>query len=537
MTTRLGSVALITLLAITAGASPASAQGQARVLVMPFTVQVDGGTPAAVLAARWLGEAASTLLSDELAARGYGALAREDRVAVFDRLRLPMSAELTRATLIRVAELIGASEVIFGDIHVGVELTVRARTISLATGRLLNDVNDRGGKPDLFALFARMATVLGRQIGRAPAVASPLPAAMPLNAFENYINGLTAPTPAVQQRLLEGAMTQAPRDGRVLTALWSVYTDEGLHDKALAVASAVPVESPLRRRARFDVALSLIELKRLDGAVKELAALHAAAPAAALSNALGIAELRRLPATGAAERAATYFERAASEAKGDPDYLFNLGYARALGGDTAAALVWLRETVRHSAADGDAHLVMSAVLAATGHGPEAQRELELARMLGTQLESIPASVVKVPAALERIRNRLDDVSIGVPQPSRRDSQDTAGFHLQRARALLAEGRDRDATSELQRAIYLAPYEDEAHLLLGRIYERTGRMADAVDEYKVAVWCRESSAAQLALGRALAQLGDRDAARRALERALVLAPDLAEAREWLKKIGG
>jgi tetratricopeptide (TPR) repeat protein len=236
---------------------------------------------------------------------------------------------------------------------------------------------------------------------------------MPLNAFESYINGLTAPTPAAQQRLLESAMTQAPRDGRVLTALWSVYSDEGLHDKALAVASAVPMESPLRRRARFDVALSLIELKRLDGAQKELTTLYAAGPSPALSNALGIVELGRLPAAGSAERAATYFERAAGEARGDPDYLFNLGYAKALAGDTAAALVWLREAVRHSAADGDAHLVMSAVLAATGHGPEAQRELELARSLGTQLETIPASVVKVPPSLERTRNRLDDVSIGV----------------------------------------------------------------------------------------------------------------------------
>ena len=504
---------------------------------MPFAVQVDGGTPAAVLGARWLGEAASTLLSEELAARGYGALERDDRVAVFDRLRLPMSAELTRATLIRVAELIGASEVVFGDIRVGTDLTVRARTISLKSGRLFNDVNDHGAEADLFPLFARMAGAVGRQIGPAPAApAAPQPP-MPLNAFESYINGLTAPTPAAQQRLLESAMTQAPRDGRVLTALWSVYSDEGLHDKALAVASAVPMESPLRRRARFDVALSLIELKRLDGAQKELTTLYAAGPSPALSNALGIVELGRLPAAGSAERAATYFERAAGEARGDPDYLFNLGYAKALAGDTAAALVWLREAVRHSAADGDAHLVMSAVLAATGHGPEAQRELELARSLGTQLETIPASVVKVPPSLERTRNRLDDVSIGVSQPSRRDSQETAGFHLQRAKSLMQEGRDRDATEELQRAIYLSPYEDEAHLLLGRIYERTGRIADAVDEYKVAVWCRESAASQLALGRALAQSGDRDAARRALERALVLAPDSAEAREWLKKIGG
>src|SRR5512134_1123356 len=72
----------------------------ARVLVMPFAVETDATEPNAVLAARWLGEAASTLLADELSAQGFGALPREDRVEVFDRLNLPMSPELTRATMI-----------------------------------------------------------------------------------------------------------------------------------------------------------------------------------------------------------------------------------------------------------------------------------------------------------------------------------------------------------------------------------------------------------------------------------------------------
>jgi len=245
-------------------------QAPSRVLVMPFAVQADGASPSAVLNARWLGEAASTLLSDELAARGYNALGREDRVAVFDQLRLPMSAELTRATLIRVAELIGATHVVFGEIQVGTELAVRARMIVLGTGRLLNDVTDRGVLSDLFAVYGRVAAAIGQQAGPPPGKPSAPPPVMSLAAFENYIKGLTAPTPAGQQRWLESAMMQAPRDGRVLTALWSVYTDQGLHDKALAVASAVPADSPLSRRARFDVALSLIELKRLDGAVKEL---------------------------------------------------------------------------------------------------------------------------------------------------------------------------------------------------------------------------------------------------------------------------
>ena len=88
-------------------------------------------------------------------------------------------------------------------------------------------------------------------------------------------------------------MTRAPHDGRILTALWSVYTEQGAHDKALAAASAVAADSPFARRARFDVGLSLIELKRFDGAFKELTALHTQRRSAAISNALGVAQLRR----------------------------------------------------------------------------------------------------------------------------------------------------------------------------------------------------------------------------------------------------
>jgi len=511
----------------------------ARVVVMPFGVRTDASGPDAGLAARWLGEAASMLLADELTARGYRALPREDRVAVFDRLQLPMSSDLTRATMIRVATLIGASEVVFGDVHFGTELTVRARTIRLDTGELMTDVTERAALSDMFPLFGRVAVQVGRRTGRpAGPVTTPV-VPMPLPAFENYIKGLMAATPANQQRLLESAMTQAPRDGRVLTALWSVYADQGLHDKALAAASAVPVDSAQYRLARFHVSLSLIELKRLDGAIKELSGLHAQQRSAAVSNALGVAELRRSTPTAAAT-AARMFERAAAEAAAETDFLFNLGYAKALAGDAAGALIWLRETVRHHAADGDAHLVMSVLLAASGRAAEAHRELDLARLLGTSLETVPTTLTRIPPALERVPTRLDESVLRAPAllaPAQRDQRETALFHLARGRTLAGEERDREAIAELQRAVYLAPYEDEPHLLLGRLYQKFGRVAEAIDELKVALWSRETAAARLALGEAYFAAGELVAARREFERALVLSPNSADARAWLKKIGG
>jgi len=418
---------------------------------------------------------------------------------------------------------------------------VRIRVIHLEPGRELPEISDEAPLSDIFVLLDRLAARLATSLGRPSAPASTPPAPLPLDAFESYVKGLVAATPQSQQRFLESAITKAPNDPRVLTALWGVYTTLGLHERALATANAVRADSPLARKARFAVALSLIELKRLDGAFKELSALYSAQPSAAISNALGVVQLRRSPPPGSTP-ATTYFQRAAQEARGNTDYLFNLGYAFAVAQNAASALQWLRETVRFDAADGDAHLVMSSVLASTGRNVEAQRELELARLLGTRLETLDAAPsAKIPAGLERLPDdldlrtapRADDVLAAAQQ----DQRDTAAFHLSRARELVAGGRDRDATGELRRAVYLAPYEDEPHLLLGAILVRAGRMSDAIDEFTVAIWCRDSAAARIALGNALLDTGDRDGARKQADRAIALAPTSPEARELIKRIGG
>lgn len=197
--------------------------------------------------------------------------------------------------------------------------------------------------------------------------------------------------------------------------------------------------------------------------------------------------------------------------------------------------------MRFNAADGDAHLMMSAVLSANGRAAEAQRELDLARSLGTTIES-PATTAqsRVPAGLERMVQDLDgkpSPRLTSATPAQRDQQETAAFHLARARAFIEQRKDREAIDALRRAIYLQPYADEPHLLLGQVYRRSGQTADAIDEFKVALWSRETVAAHVALGAALLDAGEKDAARREAERAIVLAPNSAEARDLLKRTGG
>src|SRR5205814_9814607 len=110
-----------------------------RILVMPFeNIRRD----AAIV---WLGEASSVLLADDLNALGAAAITREERRQAFERLQVPPSAMLTDATVIRIGELVRASDVVTGTLQIeDGALVVHARAITLDTGRVSHDIVERG---------------------------------------------------------------------------------------------------------------------------------------------------------------------------------------------------------------------------------------------------------------------------------------------------------------------------------------------------------------------------------------------------------
>jgi Flp pilus assembly protein TadD len=144
----------------------------------------------------------------------------------------------------------------------------------------------------------------------------------------------------------------------------------------------------------------------------------------------------------------------------------------------------------------------------------------------------------VAPGLERVRRQLEprsSIEAAIAMPAQRDQQDLARFHLDNGRRLVDQRRDREAVAELRRAVYLSPYNAEAHLLLGRVYLRNGRIQDAIDALKISIWSQDSAPSRVALGEAYLQAGDRAACREQAERALALAPDSAEARALLARV--
>jgi tetratricopeptide (TPR) repeat protein len=486
----------------------------------------------------WLSEASAVLLADDLGAMGANAITREERREAFDRLQVPPAVALTDATVIRIGELVGASRIVVGTLELrGDELIVQARNIALDAARMDQASTERGPVQDLYDTFDRIARSLLPASRSVSEVDLERP---PVAAFENYIKGLVAETPATAIGYLSAALQAHPAFVRPRLALWEVYTDQGEHERALAAVRLVPQSAPLGRRARFLAGLSYLNLERYDDAFSTFTALAETEASANVLNNLGVVHLRRNPSR--AGDSAYYFRRAAEADIAQPDYFFNLGYASWLGGDPQAAIYWLREAVRRNPADGDAHFVLAVAMSTMGNTAEAARERELALRLSSTYadwEKLPGGD-QVPRGLERVMSDVElpgarRVEEALAAAGQREQRELAGFYLERARRRYAEELDRDALAELHRALFLDPYQAAAHLLMARIHYRGGRLSEAIDALKISLWSAEAAEAHALLAEVYLESKDLASARAEAHRALALDPKSVQAQQVLDQL--
>jgi len=522
-----GAVAIVAL--ALAVPSPASAQAAGpRPLVMPF--QASSSEPRG----DWLGELASVAITRELRAAGVSAIRREDRLQAMERLRVPDVPLLSHATVIRLASVVGATVVAVGRVEAtAAELVLRARTIRVDTGFMAEEIVERGARRDLFAIAARV----GRRI--VPEMASPNAAAVaarpPVAAFELFVRSLTAANPATRISLLTEAIAQGPALDDARFALWDAYTEQGEHQRARTAVHAVSALADTRRAA-FLEAVSELHLGRFQEAWTGFSTLHKDHADAALANNMGVVQLRH---PGSGPKATELFRGAAALDANDADLFFNLGYAHWIAREYPQAVAALRDAVRRSPADEDAHYVLGAALQAAGAVDEGAREKDLARRLSSVYSGLDARRTgnSVPRGLERLKTAVDATSLArvesaISAAGQREQRELVSISLNSGRRLYQAERDAEALAELRRAVFLSPYESEAHLLIGRILLRGGRVREAIDTLKISVWSRDTPAARLALAEAYVAAHEYAAARTEVQAVLTAEPGNAAAAALL-----
>lgn len=486
----------------------------------------------------WVGESFAAALSDLLDKPGLVGIRPDERNVAYKQEGLPPSAILTRATMIKIAERAGANLVVMGTYRIAGEgrdstIAITARVIDIREGRLVGKEYNRGGPlVDLQKLQGDLAYEILYQHNQA------LPYSRdqividatkaPIGAFENFIKGTLTRDRDARVGFLERAIKEFTEKtkGQYIPAVFELgrlHLEAAEYKEAAEELALVINTDPRYDEARFYVGVAQDALGQTEKALETNQSLAGRLPLFEVYNNIGVLMLKLKRFADAI----THLKPAVDAAPRDTDTLFNLGYAYFLSKDNANAAATLKNQTRQRPSDGEAFYILSKALAASGDQPGATQALDQAKKL---LPAFAQWETKGIPALARIKTTFSKINyyrFKREQDERLNSQ-TAATTLapqveqlfETARNAFLAGRDEDALASLGKLLQSAPQNYDAHLLMGRIYERRGDFERAVNALKAAVfWNPRLGPAIVLLGRIAVLKNDCPAAQASAAKAL------------------
>ena len=506
------------LLALLVGASPLAAD---TVLVVPFE------NTAQVADLDWVGESFAEALTGRLAAAGQDLATRDERLAALERLGLPATPPLTEGSLLRLGEEVGADWVVLGRFEVrDGHLRAWARLLDVGSPALSPWMGDSGSFARLIDVQEELAWKVLRQLQPEVRLSREnfrerFPR-LDVSAFESYVRGLVAMSREQQRRYFLQAVRLDPGYTPAAFRLAQLYYEEEDYAIAATWFAKIPPDDPLGSEARFYLALCYFFEDEYDRAGETLTPLAEHSPAQTLWNNLGVFASRR----GQLEAAADFFGRALQSDPSNADAYFNLGLHHLRQGDWVAASGALNQCLVLNPGDSEARLLYAHALERLGQVEEAERQ----RQQAGNGEAAPA--------LDLEESGLDFDRLDLHCRARAGQQSSpisaararhVAVHIERGRDLLGRGEIDAAQQEFAEAVLLDPASHRGHLFLAEIYQRQGRLDDAVGELKASLWSQETIEARLRLAELYLAQQDPQKAREQVQAALALEPDNAEAR--------
>ncbi|MBM3745168.1 MAG: tetratricopeptide repeat protein [Acidobacteria bacterium] len=352
------------------------------VLVLPFA----NLTAASDL--DWIGVSVSQEIIEALTAQGIRVLDADEREEAYRRLSLRPYARLTRASVIKMAEAVDASQVLYGEFELipGENPEVSRGTLRMSA-RLL-DVHQMQRGPEISEAGAaeELARVQTRLAWRAlhsltPPTTPPLEEftqarpAVAVNAIESYIRGLLAATEEQRHRLFTQAARLDPSYSPPCFQLGRLHWEKKDHRLAAEWLTRVQPSDPHYLEASFLLGVCRYYMADYDGAEQAFAVVTGALPLIEAVNNLGAAQSRRnLPA------ALESFRKALEADPADPDYHFNTGFALWKAGRFTAAADRFRAVLDRNPEDTLATLMLGRCLKEAGPRPGDPRSQGLERL-------------------------------------------------------------------------------------------------------------------------------------------------------------
>ncbi len=324
----------------------------------------------------WISESLAYHISEILASRDLWVVDREDRLEVLRRLSLNPSAEITRASMLKVAEELDAAWLVAGEFEVNTDParssaedpTSADRTLRIS-GFLL-DVRqlrmgpswvERGPLEQLSKLQTQFAWHVLRALDpeRAPPIERLLAEQRPirLDAIENYIRGLQAAAPELKHRYFTQAARLEPGYSAPCYQLGRLYFQRKEYRLAANWLSRVTASDPDFLHATFLLGLCRYYTGDFAGAGAAFERVSQDLPLNEVINNLAAAQSRRnLP------EALDNFLKALDGDPSDPDYHFNAGYVLWKRREFQAAAERFRAALAGNPEDAEAALLLDRCL-------------------------------------------------------------------------------------------------------------------------------------------------------------------------------
>ena len=564
-TTSLLTIALALLcFGAASSAQTQTVRGNDVVIVLPFENQSNKGE------FNWIGASFADELTELLNVPGLSVISTDERELTYQRLRLPISAVPSRATAIKIAKEAKATMVVLGTYDVTPNQDDKtlsnvhgtARVISVNEGRLMGDMIDGrwGWRPfdfgDTLGNLQKVQGTLAYQILYQRDKALPFSlnkileqaTKVPRRAFESYAKGIMTDDKEKRSAYLQNAMREYAKVNagavypQAAFELGQLYYQQEDWKKAVEFYTKLQKKDPHFAEASFYAALAYWRLHDLQNALATLAPLTTDVPLTGIYNnagALSAQAARTEKAPAERERllkqALNFLETARNTAPDNPDVRYNYAYALFLAGKYADAADQLRAVITQAPRDGGALFVFAKALERTGQTEPASAADNEARRYFSEYAKAQTewqktqSIAEVPLRLNYKFDLLDFITIITPPPGPDDTT-TAQDTLAKAKELYQAGNDDDALSELNRALMIEPMNAEAHLMIGRIYQRRGDLPRAVSSLKTALFWSDQKLidAHILLGRIFLESGDRAQALAHARAAIQLDPNNQEA---------
>jgi tetratricopeptide (TPR) repeat protein len=445
-----------------------------------------------------------------------------------DHLGLPQGFQPSRASALKLAQTLDADSIVVGSYTTdGSGIVAEASLVDVPDLRMLPEVTARGEMKDLIAVFSELAWKLTKQLDPQFNVAEETFAAagknMRLDAFEQYIRGITEPDQAERLQHLENAVKLSPDYGPAWMALGREDYNGQQYQEAADAFAKVDQNGPDGLEADFYRGLSLMFTGDYAHAEQAFAEVARVLPLAEVVNNEGVAVSRQ------GKDGTSLFIQAAATDPNAADYHFNLAVTLKRQGNFAGALNELAQCLKLRPNDSEAQALNDAwkgkpTAAAADGTPGTDASAE-------PLERIVRSFDET--AFRQAAAMLDEVNAG--RLAALTPHDRAQRLSTQAKGFLDRGLLLEAERLYQDAVAADGASAQAHAGLAEVRERSGDANGARKEAQKALELGPSADAYLVLAQLDFTAGSLDAANTEAGEALKLAPANRAAQDLKRKI--